>query len=54
MTARQSQPQGQPQGQEARVTELHRQASKSYATGQKVREGLDRAYARRCEIWGRS
>lgn len=44
--------QQQPQGQEARVAELHRRAAEDYRTGGAAREGLDRADALRREMWG--
>ncbi|MFJ8852334.1 hypothetical protein [Streptomyces sp. NPDC102437] len=53
MTAQSTQQQSPPRDQEVRVAELQRQASKDYASGQEVREGLDRAYVRRLEMWGR-
>ncbi|MEH0410926.1 hypothetical protein [Streptomyces scabiei] len=49
MTAQQ---QSQPQGQEARVAEEHRQAQEAYRNGQAAREGMDRADALRREMWG--
>ncbi|WP_234374078.1 hypothetical protein, partial [Streptomyces scabiei] len=47
-----AQQQSQPQGQEARVAEEHRQAQEAYRNGQAAREGMDRADALRREMWG--
>ena len=52
MSARGSNQDGQPQGQEARVAEEHRRAREDYRNGEAAREGLDRAHALRGEMWG--